>query len=113
MNNIKINSSEFNVSVSQINNNKLSVASADNMLDGRWWISRVNVQGVEKGKGLGSQLLQKLISEILFYGETNIIVAPGGYHSDTEKQFNFYRKNGFINANEEGLLIYNKDGHKK
>lgn len=108
MNNIRVNTSEFNVSVSQVNNDKLSIASADNMLDGRWWISRVNVQGVERGKGIGSILLKKLVEEILFYGETNIIVAPGGYHEDSEKQYNFYRKNGFVNFNEEGLLIYKK-----
>ena len=50
MNNIQISSSEFNVSISQINNRRLSVASADNLMDGRWWISRINVQGVKKRK---------------------------------------------------------------
>lgn len=106
MNNIRVNTSQFNISISEVNNGKLSIASADNMLDGRWWISRVNVQGIERGQGVGSKLLNKLIEEILFYGETNIVVAPGGYNEDSDKQFNFYRKNGFVDDNEDGLLIY-------
>ena len=101
-----VNTSELNVSVSEINNDRLSVASADNMMNGSWWISRVNVQGVDKGTGVGSKLLQKLVDEILFYGPTKILVAPGGYHGDTVKQFNFYRKNGFVDGDEEGLLVY-------
>jgi hypothetical protein len=104
---IRVNSSEFSVSVMTVNNGKVSIASADNLLDGRWWISRVNVQGVEKGKGVGSILLQRLLQEVLKLGQTKIIVSPGGYYEDKDRQFNFYKKNGFIESEESSeLLIY-------
>ena len=51
-------------------------------------------------------LLKQLIKEVLLYGETNIIVAPGGYSENKDKQFNFYKKNNFVESGEEGMLIY-------
>lgn len=102
-----VSSTKQNVSISLVEENgKISVASADNLLDGRWWISRVNVQG-ERGKGTGSKLLTKLILEVLKHGKTDIVVAPGGYNEDEEKQFNFYKKNNFIETEEPKLLKYN------
>ena len=105
--NIKINSNKDNVSVGLIFNNTISIANIDHIADGRWWISRVNVQGYEKGSGIGSKLLKKAIEEVFKQDAlANIIVAPGGYDNETEKQFNFYKKNGFIDSDEKGLLIY-------
>lgn len=102
-------STNTTVSVTLVTNGKVSIASIDNLMDGCWWISRVNVQGVEKGKGTGSKLLQKAIESVLSYGPADIIVAPGGYNEDKEKQFNFYKKNGFVDSSKKGLLIYKKN----
>lgn len=101
-----VNSTRESVSAMIVTDGRVSIASADNLFDGRWWISRVNVQGTTLGKGVGTALLKKLIEEVLSYGPANIIVAPGGYHEDTNRQFNFYKKNGFVETEEEGLLIY-------
>jgi len=61
-----------------------------------WFINRVLVKPEnERGKGIGSELLQLLIKEIKKHGGKKIIVTPGGYDNKTKKQFNFYRKNGF------------------
>jgi hypothetical protein len=104
---MNVNSSEQSISVSIVENGRLSIASADNMMDGKWWISRVNVQG-ERGKGTGSKLLQRLVEEILKYGNTDVIVTPGGYNEDEEKQFRFYKKNNFIEI-EPKLFKYGKN----
>ena len=104
--NLNIVKSKESVSVMLVTDGKVSIASADNLMDGRWWISRVKLQGVQTGKGFGSILLKKLLAEILSFGNTKIIVAPGGYGENTIQQFNFYKKNGFVDTKETGLLIY-------
>ena len=103
-----INSTHTNVSAMLVTDGKVSIASIDNLMDGRWWVSRVNVQGTEKGQGTGSKLLKRAIDEVLSYGPADIIVAPGGYSEDEKKQFNFYKKNNFVETSERGLLIYKK-----
>lgn len=102
---LHISSTELNISVSLVENGRLSTASADNLMDGKWWISRVNVQGT-RGNGTGSRLLKTLVDEILKYGKTEIIVAPGGYAEDEEKQFRFYKKNNFVETDEPKLFKY-------
>lgn len=97
-----------NASISCVNNGRVSIASIDNLQDGRWWISRVNIQGTEKGKGLGSIMLKRAIKEVLSFGQTEIIVAPGGYDNNLNRQINFYKKNGFEITNKEGLMTYKK-----
>jgi hypothetical protein len=104
--NINIIKNDKNISATYVTGGKVSIASIDNLMDGRWWISRVNIQGAKKGKGLGSKLLQTAIKEVLSFGETEIIVAPGGYTNNIEKQINFYKKNGFSVINEEGLMAF-------
>lgn len=86
----------------------MSVASADYIENGQWWISRVSVFKLHRNKGLGSKLLQQVIKEVIDCKGTSIIVAPGGYEpGNEEKQFNFYKKNGFVETKEEKkLLIY-------
>ena len=107
--NLIVNKTFQSISVGVMLDGKLSVANADNLMDGRWWISRVNVQDNLRGLGIGSTLLNRMIKEILTYGETDIIVAPGGYNQDTNKQFHFYEKNGFVKTNEDGLLTYKNE----
>ena len=83
----------------------LSVASADKIGD-IWHISRVNVHRAVRGQGLGSKMLQRIIHEVKLHEvKCNIIVHPGGYNEDPERQFAFYKKNGFVER-ERGEYIY-------
>ena len=100
-----VNSSITTCSIAQVIDGKISIAQADNLFDGRWWIGRVNVQS-EKNKGTGTKLLKRLIEEILKQGNFDIIVAPGGYSDKKEQQINFYKKNGFVETEEKSLLIF-------
>lgn len=71
--------------------------------EGVWWINRILVPEADRGQGLGSRLLQRLLTELKSKGAKAVIVAPGGYGSDPEDQFNFYRKNGFRQVDKDGL----------
>ena len=86
------------------------VASIDNVGDGSWWVSRVLISNWrEMGRlGIGSDLLQRAIKEVLKYDpKARIIVEPGGYDMDTQSQINFYRKNGFVDIpDQKGVLVY-------
>lgn len=113
MENINVIKTPDNVSASYVVEGKVSIASIDNLKDGRWWISRVNVQGAEKGQGLGSKLLQEAITAVLSYGQVEIIVAPGGYSDDLERQINFYKKNGFEENDSDGVMSFRKTSKKK
>lgn len=110
---INIIKTDENISATCVVNGKVSIASVDNLQNGSWWISRVNVQGAPKGQGVGSKLLQTIIENVLISGPAEIIVAPGGYEGNTKQQFKFYKKNGFINADKKGLLKYNLEPNKK
>jgi len=84
----------------------LSVASVDLVLD-LWYVSRVMVREKYRGTGIGTKMLKSLIVEIKSRPDKgNIIVFPGGYDGDTEKQNAFYKKNGFIDGDVSGKLIY-------
>ncbi len=111
MHKIHISSSEESISVSHIDESEpgLSVASVDRVCtdEGSWYISRINVIKKQRGMGIGSKLLSALINEIKSRSDKgNIIVFPGGYNEDSDKQFSFYKRNGFIDGNKEGMLIY-------
>lgn len=71
-------------------------AEAD-LIDGIWWICRVLVKKEQdRGKGLGSKFLQKLLFEIYRRDpDAAVVVSPGGYGVNSKKQINFYKKNGF------------------
>ena len=68
-----------------------------------WWVARVLVQAKGRGKGLGSRLLQRLVQEIKGTGAKAVIVAPGGYNANYNRQVNFYEKNGFKEVSKRGL----------
>lgn len=55
-------------------------------------------------KGIGLIFLKKLVESIPSNSE--IIVSPGGYLTDKDKQFKFYLKNGFSKTDDENILIY-------
>lgn len=106
---IHITSSEESISASYQNEEfGLSVASADKIFDGTWYVSRVMVNLKHRGKKIGSLMLNKIIDEIKSRPDKgNIVVFPGGYSEDLEKQMNFYKKNGFVDGDKPGMLIYN------
>lgn len=92
-----------------------AAASADFMAhENWWWIGRVLVvKDEDRGKGVGSLILQRLLKEIttsLIAEAGNIVVphavvAPGGYSDNIDGQMRFYLKNGFEQvAGEDGLL---------
>lgn len=103
---IKIASTKESVSVYDADENNFysSTASADFIAD-HWFINRVLVNPKShRGKGIGTQLLQTLIKEIRKHDNNKIIVTPGGYENDQERQNNFYLKNGFVQ--EKDFLSY-------
>ena len=87
-----IHSSASHVSVTH----HISVAEASNIGQGKWYLNRVKVNS-EKGLGLGTRLLQKLLQALQERGDfREVVVEPGGYGSDIKKLVNFYEKNGFV-----------------
>lgn len=70
-------------------------ASADNQ-GHYWYINRVIVQPESnRSKGIGSEMLQRLIKAVKSQNGKEIQVTPGGYNVDPEKQIKFYEKAGF------------------
>jgi GNAT superfamily N-acetyltransferase len=72
-----------------------------------WWVARVLVSDpVDRGKGLGSLVLQAALKAIMVStnGMARVVVVPGGYDNNHERQRKFYEKNGFRSVNEEGLM---------
>ena len=84
---------------------------AEFMDDGRpgcWWLARLLVQPECRQRGLGTELVKGLQEELL--GHPNfqvIVVAPGGYNSDPDRLFAFYRRQGFVDR-EDGALEWRK-----
>lgn len=88
---------------------KLPVGVADANIwwkePGWWWLARLKVEEKYQGSGIGSLLLTRL--QKLLEGRADfkgILVAPGGYGSDVKRLISFYKKNGFEDGEEEGLL---------
>src|SRR6266540_2943281 len=74
-------------------------AEASFMPDQSWFINRVVVLPARapRGTGLGSELVRHLLACIVDADRvagraTRVVVTPGGYGADPEKQFNFYLK---------------------
>lgn len=68
-----------------------------------WWVARVLVPDpTDRGKGLGSLVLRAALDAVLIPtgGMARVIVAPGGYDNDHERQRHFYEKNGFRSLGE-------------
>lgn len=70
---------------------------------GVWWVARAIIQPISKrGNGIGSKMFDLLKEELLKEKcNTKIIVAPGGYGLDQDRQIKFYLKNGFKKNNIE------------
>lgn len=70
-----------------------------------WQICRTLVTPESgRSKGIGSYVLNLLIKEINKEKNTKIFVFPGGYSDDKDKQFNFYKKNGFTTPSIECFI---------
>jgi GNAT superfamily N-acetyltransferase len=64
-----------------------------------WLVTRCLVKG-PRGRGVGSACLRAALQEAARLGAKRVIVAPGGYEGDTERQVRFYTNNGFKPASE-------------
>lgn len=83
-----------------------SVAEAspfESLGDRVWWISRVLVQPHLRGKRVGSQLLERLVKELRRRDALAVVVAPGGYNANYNRQVHFYEMNGFKLVDPDGL----------
>lgn len=71
--------------------------------DENWVINRAIVKPESlRGKGIGSLMLNKLKDVLVKQGCKKLIVYPGGYSGEKRKQFNFYKKNGFVKVKDNG-----------
>lgn len=82
-------------SVSLVSTCRQVAAGASNMGNGSWYLNRVIVKDHNRGRGLGSKALQRVIKEVRQQGGTEIIVEPGGYGSDPARLRVFYGRHGF------------------
>lgn len=83
----------------------IGIINADNMdfaKPGRWWLARANINKPEhRGQGIGSRMMSMIKHELLRQPSfQEVIVTPGGYAEDEEKQKRFYVKNGFVEITE-------------
>lgn len=83
-----------------------SVANADEIQPGVWWVARVLVHRDYQGKGLGKRLVARMLELCAAQKAVEVRVAPGGYDNDTERQRGFYAACGFVPENAEGLMIW-------
>jgi ribosomal protein S18 acetylase RimI-like enzyme len=72
---------------------------------GDWWIARAIIKPESlRDQGLGSEMLKKLKEAAVRQGCKRLIVCPEGYEGKTRRQFNFYKKNGFVKIKKENML---------
>ena len=71
-----------------------------------WWLSRVVIRDpAARGKGLGRELVQTLQHTVAAHAKRGPIhVSPGGYTDDLVGQYAFYRRCGFVDAEDGGLV---------
>jgi len=95
---INVNKSSFCVSTSLVRNFRIAICEISCIEDHLWYINRCLVpESMGRGKGIGSSLLQSALQTILEIDPiAKIIVQPGGYNSDPDRQINFYTGNGFV-----------------
>ena len=73
--------------------------------DDTWFVNRVLVRPPHRGKGLGKDLVTKLLEETTKRGCKKLVLTPGGYDLPYEQQEAFYLKCGF-RLIERGLMEY-------
>ena len=96
-----------NVSIIQVHSEvRNSVASADEIEPGIWWVSRVLVHRKHRGEGLGKRMVARLLALCGGQKASEVRVAPGGYDNDTERQRGFYAACGFVPVDDGGLMTW-------
>ena len=101
---IRVIANDSNVSAMVIDGNMCAAIAEMDMTkddDEYWWLARLNVKPKYQKKGYGRLLVQKLKENAR---GIKILVAPGGYGTDPEVQFAFYRACGFVDQ-EDGTMI--------
>lgn len=74
-----------------------AVAQASLLPNGTWYFNRMLVKNEEdRGRGLGSQLLERFKEELKKAGCRRLVVEPGGYGVDPVRQRRFYSERGFV-----------------
>lgn len=104
-----ISNSEDSISVYHQDGHMISTGSVCKLPgpNSKWYISRVNVHHKLRGKGIGTSILDKLIKAVMERQDRNdIVVTPGGYNEDPERQYQFYKKYGFVDHGNP----FTKDG---
>lgn len=101
--NLKCTSMRDYVSVRRITKFKASVAEASMLRPGVWWIARVFVLPEHRRQGVGKALVNRLVDECFAQEPGEVIVAPGGYDTEPEVQYAFYKSVGFVEV-EPGLF---------
>lgn len=78
------------------NPSTMATASCDNFEDCDWIVTRVWVPEIYRGQGVGSFLLNQLKLIVVTKPRfKSLLVSPGGYNADINRQRHFYMKNGF------------------
>jgi len=94
-----------NVCAYHVVDGRIATADANLIGENIWWISRVFVPDFMRGSGIGSAILNRLADEVLKNGGTELVVCPGGYFVDGERQRKFYLKNDFKETDVKEKLI--------
>lgn len=85
------------------------VAEASRMPGGYWYVNRVRVEppGI-RGRGIGGRLLERLKAVLRENTEDYLLVVdPGGYGEDPDRQRAFYAKHGFMDDQQTpGRMVY-------
>jgi GNAT superfamily N-acetyltransferase len=103
---IRIVSTPTNISVYWLHSPMQSGCVEISCLDNKnWWISRAFVSPKFRNQGVGSHIMKLAIDEVKKHKGKLILVTPGGYEGNTQRQFNFYAKNGFSIPEKKQLPI--------
>jgi len=104
--NFRVVATERNVSVMHTapGTIRISIANADLIEPGVWWVARVKVDDASQGKGIGSALCAAMKAACAEMGATQVQVCPGGYDGNTKRQAAFYHRNGFEFVDESMMV---------
>lgn len=83
-----------------------SVANADEIEPGIWWVARVLVHRDYRGHGVGKELVRRMVALCASEGAREVRVSPGGYDNDTERQRGFYAACGFKPEGGDDLMVW-------
>lgn len=114
-NGIKLLASPGSISVIMVHDEQIrhSIASADEVRPGVWWVSRVLVQEGYRGKGIGKELVARLLALCAVQRAEEVQVSPGGYDNDTERQRGFYAACGFVPEGDDGLMVWRPTNERR